>query len=186
MRLSICVLALLFVTNTAMFGQEYPMKPTEHHKVLHQDVGVWDADITMWMEGPDGKTTKSKGVETIKKYGELWTQSEFKYEFMGSPTSGRGFFGYDPGKKKYFGTWIEIGAPTMSTMTGTYDAKTKTMTYLMKGTDPQGNAMDYKITAKRTAENKKDFIMHVRPAGTEAYTKLMHIKFSKRTKSQKK
>ena len=49
---------------------------------------------------------------------------------------GRGQFGYDPAKKKYVGTWIDSMSPTLRVLEGTYDAKTKTLTYKGDGVCP--------------------------------------------------
>ena len=95
---------------------------------------------------------------------------------------GRGQFGYDPLKKKYVGTWIDSMSPTLSVLEGTYDAKTKTMTYVGDGVDPTTKS---KFTQKMVTTTKDDgtrvFTLYVKSdetGGKEA--RMMEITYTKR------
>lgn len=108
-----------------------PPKPGPEHELLKQSEGTWDATIKM---GP----AESKGVSTYKMdLGGLWLFSTFKGEFGGAPFSGRGVDGYDAGKQKYVGAWVDSMDSSLMTSEGTYDKATKTMTMKgqMKGQD---------------------------------------------------
>lgn len=60
-------------------------KPVEL-EVLKESIGVWDAEIEVWPQGPDSDSIKSKGVETNRAYGEYWIASDFDSQFGGRPS----------------------------------------------------------------------------------------------------
>ena len=169
-----CVL-LLLLSNFA-FAQDYPMKPNEEHSRLMSTVGVWDAEISMM--SPDGKTSTT-GVEKVEKLGELWTVSNFEYEFMGVPVQGHGTMGYDPSSEKYIGTWVESGSPYISTMEGEYDEEKKAIVYKMQGKDPAGNDAEYKILTATQDDTHRSFELHAK-VGEDEFLKVLEIKYTKR------
>ena len=71
--------------------------------------------------------------------GDFWIVSDFSGDFEGMAFTGHGQFGYDAGKKKYVGTWIDSFSPNVTKMVGTYDADKKTMTYETSGVGMDGN-----------------------------------------------
>ncbi|MDB5349684.1 MAG: hypothetical protein JWN86_931 [Planctomycetota bacterium] len=138
-------------------------KPTAEHKILSADEGTWDATVKAFMAGPDAEPTVSKGVEVNTMMpGGLWLISKFEGEFFGMKFEGRGQFGYDPLKKAYVGTWLDSMTPTLSVLEGTYDAKTKTMTFVGDGVDPNTKS---KYTQKMVTATKDD--------GTRVFTLIM-------------
>lgn len=177
----VIALLLLFalVASVPVLAQE-PAQPTEQHQVLKADVGSWNADIKMWMAGPDAEPMSSKGVETNHMMGGLWLLSKFEGEFAGQKFTGHGQFGYDPVKKKYIGTWIDSMNPHMSTMEGTYDAKSKTMTMLSEGIDGNsGQMMKGKNVGKQIDKDTRLFTMYMfTPGGDEV--KIMEIKYTRK------
>lgn len=175
MKSTIACVLLLFLSNLVV-AQEYPMKPNEEHSRLMADVGVWDAEISMVT--PDGKTA-STGVEKVEKLGELWTVSNFKYEFMGVPVQGHGTMGYDPEKKKYVGTWVESGSPYFSTLEGEYDEEKKAIVYKMQGKDEMGNDAEYRIITSSQDATHRSFELHAK-IGEDEFMKVLDIKYIKR------
>jgi hypothetical protein len=144
-----------------------PPQPTAEHKILAADEGTWDATIKSFMAGPDAEPSVSKGTEvnTILA-GGLWMVSAFEGEFAGAKFEGRGQFGYDPVKGKYVGTWVDSMSPTISMLEGSYDAKTRTMTYAGEGIDPESKA---KYMQKMVTTTKED--------GSRVFT--LYMKFDK-------
>ena len=136
-------------------------EPTEEHQILKDDVGVWKAELSVWM-APGTEPMKSSGKETITMLGELWALSEFAGEFGGMPFGGRGTTGFDPAKRKYVGTWIDSMTPTISHMEGTYDAETKTMTMMTTVMGPDGQPSEGKNVAVRVDEDTRNFSMYVK------------------------
>ena len=126
------------------------------------------------MGGPGAEPMVSKGVEVnTMMTGGLWLLSKFEGDFGGMKFEGRGQFGYDPTKKKYVGTWVDSMTPTISVLEGTYDAKTKTMTYVGDGFDPGTKA---KYTQKMVTTTKDD--------GTRVFTLYMTMAADRRQGSE--
>ena len=171
-------------TSRAQEGGPPIPKPTAEHKILAADEGTWDANIKTFTSGPDAEPSVSKGVEVnTVMTGGLWMLSKFQGEFGGVAFEGRGQFGYDPVKKKYVGTWLDSWTPSLAVLEGSYDAKTKTMTYVGDGVGPDGKT---KYTQKMVTTTKDD--------GTRVFTLYMkydsagagEVKFMEITYTKKK
>jgi hypothetical protein len=175
----LCLSASLL--STSGMAQEFA-KPLPEHKILAADEGTWDASIKTYMGAPGAEPSISKGSEVNEvMLGGLWVLSKFDGEFGGMKFQGRGQYGYDPIKKKYVGTWIDSMSTILSTLEGEYDAKTKTLTFVGDGYDPNLKA---KFTQKMVTVAKDDgtrvFTLYMKYAGQPAETKFMEITYTKR------
>lgn len=175
------------LTATSVFaheGEHEDVAATEDHAVLEQDIGVWDADMNMWMSPEGGEPMPAKGVETnTLMVGGMWLLSEFKGTFGGQEFTGKGQFGYDPSSKKYVGTWIDSMSPYMMKMEGTYDASSRTLTFLAESINPQtGQPMKAKMETKYTSDDERIMTMYMGVPGSEdEYFKHMECKYTKRS-----
>jgi hypothetical protein len=183
LAIALCVLGSCSLAWAQESGGPPVPKPTAEHKIVTSDEGTWDATIKMVRGGPGAEPAISKGVEvnTVMP-GGLWLLSRFEGSFGGMAFEGRGQFGYDTVQKKYVGTWIDSVSPTLSILEGTYDASTKTMTYVGEGFD---HATRSKFTQKMVTTTKDDgtrvFHLYVKSdetGGKEAL--MMEITYSKR------
>jgi hypothetical protein len=113
------------------------MTPGPAHKNFEQFVGTWDVETKMWMNGPKGEASVSKGSSEYKlALGGRYLQQEFSGEMMGQPFNGVGYTGYDNFGKKYVSFWIDNMSTAMSTMEGTMDKEGKTLTMWGKMDEP--------------------------------------------------
>lgn len=181
--LAFACLAAWSPANTAIAQEPPPVqKALPEHKILAADEGVWDATIRTYLGGPDAEPSVSKGSEVNEVLpGGLWVLSKFEGDFGGMKFLGRGQFGYDPVKKKYVGTWLDSTSTILSVLEGEYDAKTKTMTFVGEGYDPDQKA---KFTQKMVTTTKDDgsriFTLSMKYAGQPAEVKFMEIAYTKR------
>lgn len=160
---------------------------TEEHAILKSDAGVWDTVMKIYPQGPDGPAIESKGEEHNRLIGNgMWVLSDYKGKIGGLPYEGHGTFGYDPHKKKYTATWVDNMKPTMDTMEGTFDAKTKTMTYFSESIDPAtGKASKMKNVARHIDDDTRDFTMYSLTPGTkDEYVKMMEIHYTRKKKAE--
>jgi uncharacterized protein DUF1579 len=180
---TIALFALISTTVQSTRAQEQQQppvpQPTEAHKLLQQDVGTWDAEITLF-PGEGAEPVKSKGTETCKLLkGGMWLVSHFEGEMAGMEFAGAGTFGYDPLEKKYVGTWVDSMSPQMMIIKGDYDAATKTMTSIGEGKEPGGGPYVAKLISRYLDDGTRTFEMHMRgPDGK--FTKMMAIKYTRR------
>ncbi len=158
-------------------------KPTAEHKVLATEEGTWDAAGKSYMGGPDAAPTDWKGVEVnAMMTGGMWMISKFEGEIDGQKFEGRGQFGYDQLKKKYIGTWIDSMSPGISVLEGTYDAKTKTMTYAGDSVEPaSGMKYSQRMVTVTKDDGSRNFTLYMTmdaTGGKEA--KVLEIAYTKR------
>jgi Protein of unknown function (DUF1579) len=159
-----------------------PPKPTEEHKILAADEGTWDATVKSYVNGPTAEPSVSKGTEVNEvMVGGLWVLSRFDGEVGGTKFQGRGQFGFDPLKKKYVGTWVDSMTATISLLEGSYDAKTRTMTYVGDGVDPS-TKMKYtqRMVTTMKADGTRAFTLYMKFEGRGDEMKLMEVAYTKR------
>ncbi|MEM7168404.1 MAG: DUF1579 family protein [Planctomycetota bacterium] len=128
----------LLVTAAAGFAagtansQEAAKSPlSAEHKWLASLAG----DYTVKVSGMMGESDGTHRIES--KLGGLWSVSHFESKMMGQPFQGLEVMGFDPLKKKFVSIWVDSMNPLMTTLEGTYDADTKTLTMrgLSRGMD---------------------------------------------------
>jgi hypothetical protein len=178
---SLACLSLAWFLASFALAQE-PSKPLPEHKILASDEGTWDATIRMYAGGPDAEPSVSKGSEVNEVLpGGLWVLSKFEGEFGGMKFHGRGQFGFDPVKKKYVGTWLDSMSTVLSVLEGDYDAKTKTMTYVGDGYDPEHKAkFSQRMVTTMKDDGTRVFTLYMKFEGQPAEAKFMEITYTKR------
>ena len=156
-------------------------KPTDEHRILAQEEGTWDATIKSFTAGPDVKPMISRGTEVnTVMTGGLWVLSQFDGDFGGMKFEGRGQFGYDPVKKKYVGTWIDSLSPNLSVLEGSYDPKTRTMTYAGEGTSAEGIKYSQKMVTTTKDDGNRAFTLYMKVGEAKDEVKFMEVTYQKR------
>lgn len=155
-----------------------PSKPVEL-EILQSLVGVWDADIEVWPQGPESPSIKFEGVETNRAYGEYWIASDFESEYIGQTMKIHSIVGYDPDQKKLVGTAIDQG-PYAASMTGEYDEASKTIHWTTEARDMNGTPMLQHTKVTQTESGERTLILQAPNADTESPTTFMKIKFVRR------
>jgi hypothetical protein len=176
--------AILVALSTNGFGQV----PTasQEHEILKKELGTWEATVKSYV-GPTGLNDEpqvSTGKETNEMIGEFWLVSRFEGNFGGMPFVGQSMMGYDAGKQKYVGNWIDSFSPNPTKMVGTYDAETKTMTYESTGVGMDGNPMKGKNVVVYEGDDRRVMTMHMAMPGQDSMAKAMEIVYE-RAKSEK-
>ena len=146
---------------------------------LKAAVGVWDAEIEVWAQGPDSPSIKFKGVETNRAYGDYWIASDFDSEYQGQTMKVHSIVGYDLDKKKMVGTVIDHGAYSAS-MIGDYDKDSKTLSWITNAKSATGDPLVQKTTITQTDETERVLVLSVPGKEENDFIKFMQIKFVKR------
>jgi hypothetical protein len=98
----------------------------------------------------------------------LWLITDFKGDMMGTPFQGHGTSGWDPGKKKYVGTWVDTMSTGVSLSEGTYDPATKSLTSWMEGPDMTGKVTKMRAVTEWKSPDNRVFTMYATgPDGKE-------------------
>ena len=173
MKSQFCIAALLLIPVSTAFTLRQEKKPTDAvatkddpamakmkelakpgpaHKVLEAKVGKWNAQVKSWME-PGAQPMTETGTSEIKWIMDgRYIEDTFKGTMMGEPFQGRGLTGYDNIKKKYFSTWIDTMTTGMMHGEGTFDAASKTFTFMGECPD----CMSGKYVKTRTIDKQAD------------------------------
>jgi Protein of unknown function (DUF1579) len=137
---------------TALRAQE-PARPGPEHEILKKMVGHWD--MTMKLGGMESKGTVVYSMEL----GGLWLVGNVERET--GKFSGRGFDTFDAAKKKYVAVWVDSTSARPTTMEGTYDAATKTMTMTGEGPGIDGKPARYRSVSAWKDDNTVVYSMYV-------------------------
>lgn len=137
-------------------------EPTKEHLWLSQMVGEWTVEMECVM-GPDQPPMKSKGRESVRSLGGLWTLGEGSGEMPnGGTMTSILTLGYDPQKQKFVGSFVASVMTHLWIYEGTLDADGKTLTMDTKGPNMMGEGMvpyqdlftiespDHRILSSRT------------------------------------
>jgi hypothetical protein len=120
-------------------------------KILENDVGTWDAEVEVTTH-PGAPVQRSKGVSVARLLGDRWLVIEFKNE---TGFEGHGVFGWDTGKQKFVGVWVDAMRTTLVPLQGDWDAAARTMTYTGEMPRPDGTVLRWReITEKPDADTQ--------------------------------
>lgn len=171
--------ALVFGLALSCIAQDKPKAKPIELEVLKASIGVWDAEIEVWPEGPDSPSIKFKGVETNRPYGEYWIASDFDSEFMGQTMKVHSIVGYDPDQKKMVGTIIDHG-PYAARMIGEYDKASNTVHWTTEAKTPNGKPMVQKTLITQKHADERVLVLSVPGKKKNDFTKFMQIRFVRR------
>lgn len=159
--------------------QEY-MTPGPMHAMMAKWDGMWDSELTMWME-PGAPETKSKSsAENKMIMNGMYQQSTHTGEMMGMPFNGMSTVGFDNHTREFVSTWIDNMGSGIMVMKGPWDEATKTMNLKGKMVDPGTKGeTEVRETFKIIDDNTQELEMFVMmPDGKEFKT--MNIKFTRK------
>ena len=104
--------------------------PGAPHKVLDAKVGKWITNAKFYAPGaPEPMAMEFKSESKWIMDGRF-VQETVTGDFMGAPFIGTATWGYDNIKKKYISTWMDNMSTALMYAEGTYDAATKTFTFM--------------------------------------------------------
>ena len=173
------IVVSMLAVNVTLAQQAF--EPLPEHKVIQQDVGTWDAKGKMWMPGTP-EPSEFSGTEVNRSLGGMWIVSDFEGSFFGQSFVGHSTLGYDMDAKKYVGSWMDSVSPYSSSMSGTYDPKTKTMTMDSTTVDPAtGKLTKGKNVIVYKDANTREMTMYIQDPETPGeMTKSMVIVYTRR------
>ncbi len=153
-------------------------KPIEL-SVLKSYVGVWDGEIEVWPMGLEAPSIKFKCVETNRAFGKHWIASDLDSEFMGQTMTVHSIIGYDLDQRQMVGTVIDHG-PYAASMTGDYDAASKTVSWITKVKDANGKPVVQNTSITQEHADERVLVLSVPNKENDSFTKFMQIKFIRR------
>lgn len=101
--------------------------PGNAHKMMADEAGIWNCDMTFWME-PNAKPEKATSTANIKMIlGGRYQEANYSGKMMGQSFEGRGTLAYNNASKEYTTTYIDNMGTGMLVAAGKYDESTKTI-----------------------------------------------------------
>ncbi len=173
----VLVPAFIFGAVLACIAEE-ETKPIELG-VLKSYIGVWDGEIEVWPMGLEAASIKFKCVETNRAYGKHWIASDLDSEFMGQTMKVHSIIGYDLDQRQMVGTVIDDG-PYAASMTGDYDADSKTVSWTTKVKDASGKPVVQKTLITQEHTDERVLVLSVPNKENDGFTKFMQITFVRR------
>ena len=130
-------------------------KPTEQHGWLERFVGEWDAEVQMFMQ-PDQPPMTTSGSEVCRMVGGFWMVGDGSGSMGEMPYAHRITLGYDPGRGKYIGTWIDSMMSYMWQQEGELDDAGNTLTMRTEGPCPMsGKTLQFReVTEFKSADHR--------------------------------
>ena len=163
---------------TNLIAQEAAPEPTAQHKLLAREAGEWTGEMKMYMEGPEADPVTMPVIEkNVMMDTGLWLISDFE----SGPFKGHGQFGYDTGKKKFVGTWIDNQTTSLGIMEGTHDAKSGEMTFMSSMMNPATGKMEPTKTVSRFIDSdNRHFVMFMKAETGDGWSKWMEINYQRK------
>lgn len=162
-------------------------KLNENHKLLASMAGTWSYTVTMWM-APGAPPSKSTGTAVRKSVMEgryLTGDYSGKFKMPGADGKmkemnfqGMSMDGYDNVKKKFVSGWVDNMGTGIMISEGTYDAATKTFTYLGEYEGMPGMKSKVREVIKMT--DKEHMTMEYYEDRGQGETKSMEIAYTRK------
>ena len=188
MKKSFAVIAALFAATPILLAQEdqtqkpkagqeqqgMPDPKHKEHDALKAMAGTWECTVkTEAMPGVPGMEKASTSTATERAEllcNGLWLKSTISGTNMGQPFEGLWLAGYDPQQKGYTSIWVENGEPVPCTMSGSYDAGTKTWTWT--GSSEKGKSRS--VCVHKDADTSIE-TCYLTPTGSDKEVQCMEI-----------
>jgi hypothetical protein len=101
--------------------------PGDAHKMLADETGTWNCDMTFWEE-PNGKPSTATSTANIKMIlGGRYQEATYNGTMMGQPFEGKSTLAYNNASKEFTTTFIDNMGTGMMVAIGKYDETSKSM-----------------------------------------------------------
>jgi len=140
--------------------QEYAT-PGDPHKMMADEVGTWNCDMTFWSDA-NAKPEKGTTTAEIKMIlGGRFQEAIYKGTMMGHPFEGKSTIGYNNASKEFTSTFIDNMGTGMMITVGKYNENNKSIDYKGEMPDP--------VTAKNTSYREVYTIVDAKTRKMEMY-----------------
>jgi hypothetical protein len=183
---SFVVVGLLGLVAGRAFTEEDPQKemeewmklgvPGDEHKRLASLSGEWAVEGKHWMGAEATAFVATSKLTTL--FDGRYLREDFSGDFGGMPFLGIAHLGYDNAAKKYVGTWIDSMSTAIATMTGAFDAASKTFTWHMTVVGPGGKEQKSRMEMKLVSE--KEITSTAYKIGAEGERKEMEMRYTRK------
>ncbi|MBW8294306.1 DUF1579 family protein [Sphingopyxis sp.] len=152
--------------------------PDDVLEPLLQEVGVWDADVELYVGEHEKQPVRKTGIQTNRLVSKgRYMLNDFRY--TDGSYEGTGLWGWDAYHNRYSGIWMDGDHYLVRHDIGYFDHASKTIHWEADTLQPDGVTTRLRIT-ERFAGTSRTFQMDLMDASTGVFNKLIFMKFTKR------
>ncbi len=142
--------------------------PGSPHKMMADETGTWNCDMTFWEE-EGGKAEKASSTADIEMIlGGRYQEATYQGTIMGQPFEGKSTLAYNNASKEFTTTFIDNMGTGMMVATGKYDENTKSMDLKGEVVNPEnGKKMPYREVYTIVDANTRKMEMYDTKNGKE-------------------
>ena len=139
------------------------------------------ADVMICGRRLEKLDTTAAGIETnTVGCGGLCLITDFKGDLMpGMTLHGHGITAWDSAAKKYVGTWTDSMSDGLATLSGSYDAASRTMTTSLEGCDTNGTLVKSRTVSEHRSPDTRVMTMFTTGANGEE-VQIMRVTYVRR------
>ena len=164
---------------TIKYNSIFPVNvPESVLEPIRGEVGVWDADVELYVGEPAKQPIRKKGVQSNRLVSKgRHMLNEFKY--TDGTYEGTGMWGWDAYNNRYTGIWMDGDHNLIRHDIGYYDSASKTMRWEADTLQPDGVTTRMRITEIFDGPTRT-FQMDIMDAPKGEHRKLIFMTFRKR------
>ncbi len=149
-------------------------KPGKQHERLAALVGTWQAETKFWMDASAPPMTAPGTIEYRMVMGGRFLEEKVSSEFMGSPFSGMGLYGYDNITGKLQAMWIDDMSTGIYSYSGSMNEAGDEMVLSSRFKDPMSGTWKESRSVMKISRDKLHYISYEK-AEDGAERKVMEI-----------
>ena len=166
-------------TNEEMQAMMAYMTPGTVHQMMAKSAGDWTGKASFWMKPDAPPTTADVTTKQEMILGGRYLRSVNTGNMMGMAFEGIGITAYDNARKVFISSWIDNMGTGITTLEGTWDDKTKSITFSGKMMEPSvGREIPVRQVIRFVDDNNQVIEMYAEMNGKEAKT--MQIVFTRK------
>ncbi|MGI9517415.1 MAG: DUF1579 family protein [Pirellulaceae bacterium] len=143
-------------------------------QLMQAEVGTWRGEMQDETEGSAENPEDFEVRIENEMLGELWLASDFSGSFDGHTQTGRAILRFDVEKQQFIRRWFDSDSEHMTKNIGTWDAETKTFTYLAHF-PYQETDMQIKTVVQWPDNDTRVLTSYLRNSDDEEFVKSFHI-----------
>jgi len=147
--------------NAAKEAVKRASTPGPEHERMKKMVGSWKVVTREFMGPGKPKVSEARAENTMILDGRFLRQ-EFHGVGDNADFEGLGISGFDRVREKYVDVWMDSKMTTISSLEGTWDPETKTLTSTGKMPSPAGGAYDLRSVTTERNDDEIFFEMYVK------------------------
>lgn len=157
-------------------------KPGKQHEQLAALVGTWQAETKVWMDASAPPMTAPGTIAYRMVMGGRFLEEKVSSEFMGSPFSGLGLYGYDNITGKLQAVWVDDLSTAIYSYSGSINEAGDEMILSSRFKDPMSGTWKESRSVMKVSKDNLHYVSYEK-AEDGPERKVMEIKATRKKSS---